>query len=55
MVTIGIIASGNYQWIILLDRGEHTPLEAIKYLATSTRMCDRFASSELEPGILYVY
>ena len=53
--TIGIIASGNYEYIVLLDMGDFTPMEAISYLATATRMVDRFACSELEQGILFIY
>ena len=53
--TIGIIAGGNYEHVILLDRGQVSPMSAIEYLATATRMCDKFACSELEEGVLYIY
>ena len=56
--TIEAISSGAYDNIILFARGEHTPMNAINYIASVCRNGDKLAMEVVEPEkprTLYVW
>ena len=51
---IAVISENNYNNIILFDRGDTKPLEAINYIATTCRMSEKLAM-EVINGNLHVW
>ena len=55
MNVIEALSSGAYDRIVLFNRGAHTPMNAINYIASVCRNGDKLAMEVVETRTLHVW